>query len=310
MTSHNTTMMHNSTRRFRAPSPSTRWHKYLGSAAGRAVESASLKPSTEGVVRRRLLALSPPASPRPSTREPPRASRQSAAPRRLRRALCPPRSAFRGAGPAMASPLACGAIFCANALAMGYLGPRGVPARDVAFALGGAAYAALANAVSDKPLPGTVTRRAGTVSARRTVRLLFPFTLLLSIGAPWALLLGDPAAGALLAPSLFLVHAQLAAEALTFAFRDRVSLYVRITLPIAFVSYRVDTFWKLLHVVWTTDVPRVRLLRGLAFFNFVFWLFSLVGFLLPRVVPRSLHYPEDVFYSPKEDRNGKGMKLQ
>jgi hypothetical protein len=200
----------------------------------------------------------------------------------------------------MAPTAVCAAFFALNAGAMAYLATLGVPLRDAAFVFGSLAYAAVANRLADKPLPGTVTRRVGTVSAQRSVRLLFPLTLSLSIGAPWALLATDRALVALLVPSLFLVHAQLALETMTYAFRQYVSVYVRVLLPIMFVSYRVDTFCKLLHAAWLMAAPRALLLRLVAAGNLVFWGYSLVGFLLPYVVPRNFVVPEEDLLLPGE----------
>lgn len=203
----------------------------------------------------------------------------------------------------MASNVKCGSFVVFNALAMAFLAPRGVPMYDIAFVFGMTAYALIANTVADKPLSGTVTRRSGTVSAQRSVRLLFPFTLLLSIGAPWALLVNDMEYMSLLAPSLFLIHAQLALETVTFACRKYVSVYVRIMLPIAFVSYRIDSFCKLLYATWFMDSARVRWLRAVGVGNLIFWLYSLLGYLLPYVVPRSFRCPDDLFVKPESDRS-------
>jgi hypothetical protein len=140
------------------------------------------------------------------------------------------------------------------------------------------------------------------------VRWLFPFTAVLSVALPWWFLLGDPfhrpapalvaveagrnvptALARIIAPHLFLVHAQLLVETFSFFMSVRITAYVRISLPIAYVSYRLPVIFQ-----WWKDAAAYlpsesladdgKMLRLLAIGNGIFWAFGLFGFLLPYVL--------------------------
>jgi hypothetical protein len=180
-----------------------------------------------------------------------------------------------------------------------------VPLRHVVFVVLSSAYAVLANLIappSARVTKESLTRRPGVV------RWLFPFTAVLSVALPWWFLLGDPfhrpapalvaveagrnvptALARIIAPHLFLVHAQLLVETFSFFMSVRITAYVRISLPIAYVSYRLPVIFQ-----WWKDAAAYlpsesladdgKMLRLLAIGNGIFWAFGLFGFLLPYVL--------------------------
>jgi hypothetical protein len=180
-----------------------------------------------------------------------------------------------------------------------------VPLRHVIFVVLSSVYAVLANLVA--PASARVTKDSLT-RRPRVVRWLFPFTAVLSIALPWWFLLGDPfrrpapaliavdagqavptALARVIAPHLFLVHAQLLVETFSFFLSVRITAYVRISLPIAYVSYRLPVifqWWKdaAAYLPSESGTDEGKMLRLLAVCNGIFWAFGLFGFLLPYVL--------------------------
>jgi hypothetical protein len=185
--------------------------------------------------------------------------------------------------------------------------PGAIPLKHVAFVFLSSAYAAVMNAAAPKfaarVTKGSLTRHP------KFVRWLFPFTAALSIGLPWWLMLGDPLVrparslvaeqdgevvpmqlAVILVPHLFLVHAQLLVETCSYVLTNRITAYVRISLPIAYVAYRLPVifqWWRdaLQYAPFETLGSDAMLLRLLAVCNGVFWAFGLFGFLLAYVLP-------------------------
>lgn len=93
----------------------------------------------------------------------------------------------------------------------------------------------------------------------------------------------------LIAPSLFLVMAQILCETIAFVSAPFFTVYIRFVVTTAFVSYRLSVLLQ-----WYDDTPKwaasqeaaglppslIALVRATALINVVFWAFALLCFLL------------------------------
>lgn len=190
-----------------------------------------------------------------------------------------------------------------------YLVPDAVPWSDTVFVFSSSTYAAFVNFIM---LKEPTARRHSLGPTPAAARVLFPITAALSIFVPYWMLFGDPIfrrqssllstdgtaspLAKMLIPHLFLTHAQLAVETFSHLNAHIVTTYVRVSLPIAYVTYRLSVLAK-----WWSDANDVAiqtpfkydqdLLRILAMTNAVFWTFGLFGFLIPFVVLRFFRVP-------------------
>lgn len=192
-----------------------------------------------------------------------------------------------------------------------------VPARHIVFVLGAIAYATFANVyirrTTSSPQPSSrLTDSTNLSPSRGAVRLLFPFTIVLSLLGPTLLMTissrNDTNAStfglnAIVAPSLFLILAQTFCETVGFLASTFFIRYVRLGLTIAFVSYRIPVMlsWYRLVVLWARSSEARRLpayvpalAQATAMLNIVFWSFALLCFLLLYCLPVCLRDPPAV----------------
>lgn len=130
--------------------------------------------------------------------------------------------------------------------------------------------------------------------SRIAVRIFLISSFLISIAAPWIWLTcfrTTLSQRRLLGPHLFLMMAQVLFE--IWSYRTTVSLLLRITIPVAFVSYRirllVDWVKKSSFIILTNSQAKSnladRLMFALAMVNLVFWGIILFYVLLLKVCP-------------------------
>lgn len=189
---------------------------------------------------------------------------------------------------------------------------RAVPARDVTFVLATFLYAAFANQYI-LGAPGGYSMRSlrpsGLTPMKRTARLLFPFTLVLSFAVPIVLLVrGVPGATTrptqldrILAPHLFLMTSQILLEAIGFFLSRHVAVYIRFCVTTAFVSYRIPVIfdWYEQALLWPDSEEGINspayisaAVQIAAVLNAVFWLFALLCFLLLYCLPGIMRDPQ------------------
>lgn len=195
---------------------------------------------------------------------------------------------------------------------------RAVPTRHILFAVGTAAYASLANVFilrSSDGFPAAPLRPRSLSPMKKSARLLFPFSTVFSLVVPAALLafapVGDPRPSqlqAVVAPHLFLMLCQIVCETVTYLASSFYTLYIRLGITIAFVSYRLCVIltWYDMAVTWaqseeTSKVPAFVPALGqvAAVLNLVFWSFVLLCYLLLYCLPAVCRYP------PVEEENQK-----
>lgn len=130
--------------------------------------------------------------------------------------------------------------------------------------------------------------------SRVTVRIFLISSLLISLVVPWIWLScfrTTLSQRRLLGPHLFLMMAQVLFE--IWSYRATVSLLLRITIPVAFVSYRirllVDWVRKSALIILSNTEGKSdlddRLMFALAMVNLVFWGIILFYVLLLKVCP-------------------------
>jgi hypothetical protein len=204
----------------------------------------------------------------------------------------------------MANAVVCTPLLLLHACAMAYLslvllGGGVVPLRHVVFATCVVLYAALVNLVA----PVCAGKCSGPLvpSRSRLIRLMFPLTAVLSFAGPWQQLLAHPTVlGPVLAPHLFLMHAQLATETVAHLAASRITVVVRLSVPIAHVAYRLPVI-----IDWWADAAAggdaTVVARILALVNGGYWSWALFGFMLPVVVPRFFSVPEQDFGRSERD---------
>lgn len=163
---------------------------------------------------------------------------------------------------------------------------RLVPLPVICFPCFVAAYAALANSFV-LPQSPPLAPGGSLTPARNTVRFLFPFTCVLSLAAPALLIVLNPVLAPALAPHLFVVIWQLLLETASYVLANRISLFVRLAVPIALAAYRLS-----LVLVWydaVADLEDAGVAQVLAVVNGVYWSFGLFCFLLLYCLPAAVN---------------------
>lgn len=122
---------------------------------------------------------------------------------------------------------------------------RAVPTRHIVFTIGTAAYASLANVFilrSSDSLPARPSRPRDLSPMKKSTRLLFPFTIVISLVVPSVLLavapVGDPRPSqlqAVVAPHLFLMLSQIVFETVGYLAFSFYTLYIRLEIGRAHV---------------------------------------------------------------------------
>lgn len=181
---------------------------------------------------------------------------------------------------------------------------RAVPSRHIIFVVGTAVYASLANAFilrTSDSLPGDPRQPRSLSPMKNSARLLFPFTIVVSLFVPAVLLAVAPKAyprpsqlHAVVAPHLFLMLSQIVLETIGYVLSSFYTLYVRLGVTIAFVGYRIPVIltWYHMAVAWaqsteTSQTPAFApaLVQAAAVLNLVFWSFALLCYLLLYCLP-------------------------
>jgi len=161
----------------------------------------------------------------------------------------------------------------------------GVRARDLVFVAGFGGYLWLANAVVFQT--HKMKLRPLTFMTRWWTRALFGVGLLLTLGAPWFLILRDgrPEIVKLYSPHLFLYSSQILME--FWGYRKEIPQPTRILIPLGFNFHRLGVV-----VNWYKEATREDSIlaeepvhRTLAIANGVFWLSVYVFVLLLVVLP-------------------------
>ncbi|CDF37782.1 unnamed protein product [Chondrus crispus] len=187
---------------------------------------------------------------------------------------------------------------------------RAVPLSHVLFVCVTAGYASLANYFvlrDSNSFPAAPLRPRSLSPTKNSTRLLFPFTLFLSLVGPAVLLTISPATSQrpsqlqqVIAPHLFLMLSQIVMETIGFLLFNSYVLYVRLGVTIAMVSYRLRVIvtWYHMAVAWTRSVEASKVLpfvpslvQATAVLNLVFWSFSLLCYLLLYCLPAVCREP-------------------
>lgn len=188
---------------------------------------------------------------------------------------------------------------------------RAVPLHHVLFVCATAAYAFFANCfiLSDREnFPAEPLRPRSLSPKKNSTRLLFPFTICLSLLGPAILLALNSNMNErpsqlqeVLAPHLFLMLSQIALETIGSQLFAFYTLYVRLGVTITMVSYRIRVIvtWYQMAVAWARSeeasqaLPFVpSLVQAAAVLNFVFWSFSLLCYLLLYCLPAVCREPQ------------------
>ena len=185
---------------------------------------------------------------------------------------------------------------------------RTVPLRHILFVLLISLYALFANVFLRRKAPTPLPIRS-LAPGKNVVRLLFPFTMVFSLLVPFILLFiagispvdNRPSHLAhILSPHLYLVIAQICLETVGFIFASFFTLYVRLGVTIALVTYRIPILfaWYYDVVAWAKEPEvalypayTVPLAQTAAVLNIVFWLFALLCFLLLYCLPAVMRQP-------------------
>lgn len=188
---------------------------------------------------------------------------------------------------------------------------RAVPARHIFFTLITATYATFANIYIEHASPHlNISKRPRPVApTKNSPRLLFPFTICFSLLAPSAILIASRVHGiqlaqsslvAIIAPHLFLILSQIVCENMGYIASNFFSVYIRLGVTVAFVSYRLPVLftWYRLAGQWANTDEAATLPSGIAalaqltaILNMVHWSFALLCYLLLYCLPNLIHDP-------------------
>lgn len=142
----------------------------------------------------------------------------------------------------------------------------------------------------------TPTSTAPPAPSKRSVRLMFPLTLFVSIIIPSLLLVQAPElADTGLRRHLWLVLSQLLLETLEHgaSARTRVAVLVRITTTAACIAYRLpiarDWFYAAMDTATQVPGTAASVNMVVAAANVLYWAFGLFGFLLCKCLPYHAH---------------------
>lgn len=188
---------------------------------------------------------------------------------------------------------------------------RLVPMRHIVFVLITSFYALFNNTIILRTfLPAATLAPRSLAPVKRAPRLLFPFTFIFSLLVPTILLYvaGTSRVDAtptklayIVAPPLFLIMSQITLETIGFLFSTVFTVYIRLAVTIAFVSYRIPVMvtWYQQARDWAqsdeaTLVPpyAVAMTQAGAVLNIVFWTFVLLCFLLLYCLPAIIQDPQ------------------
>lgn len=188
---------------------------------------------------------------------------------------------------------------------------RIVATRHIVFVFGAISYFGFANIFLARTAPHLriPCQSKPIAPSGSSPRLLFPFTIFFSLLLPTALLLTASLYGAtartsrlfaILGPHLFLMVSQIVCETVGFLGCNFFTVYTRLGLTVAFVSYRIHVLytWYRAASVWTSARDITQLPDGfaalahiVAILNIVFWSFTLLCFLLLYCLPIYIHEP-------------------
>lgn len=226
--------------------------------------------------------------------------------------FCSPRASARAICNAMRScvVVTISVLFVTGSLYLAVV-LRAVPARHIFFTLITAAYATFANIFIEHASPQlNISKRPRPVApTKSSPRLLFPFTICFSLLAPIAILVASCANGiqlaqsplvAIIAPHLFLILSQIVCENIGYIASNFFSVYIRLGVTVAFVSYRLPVLftWYRLAGQWANTEEAAKLPSGIAalaqltaILNMVHWSFALLCYLLLYCLPNLIHDP-------------------
>lgn len=141
-----------------------------------------------------------------------------------------------------------------------------------------------ANSRPDRIRPLALDRQL----SRITVRLFLTASFVLSLLLPWAWIIAGikNAECKLLGPHLFLMMAQVLFE--IWSYRNTVSTFIRIGIPVAFVSYRLGLLVNWVRAAFEGGADggmRDLAMKALALSNLTFWGVVLFYVLLLKVCP-------------------------
>lgn len=187
---------------------------------------------------------------------------------------------------------------------------RAIPLSHIFFVCFSAIYAITANYFilhTQQNLPRAPLTPRSLSPTRNTARLLFPFTIILSISLPLILIaLTSPSntkpapLHVVVVPHLFLMLCQILFESVGFLLQTFFTLYIRLGVTIAFVSYRIPVILQWYHAAVNLGQVQAALpdpsvlppiAQATAVLNFVFWSFALLCFLLLYCLPAVCREP-------------------
>lgn len=182
-------------------------------------------------------------------------------------------------------------VIACGVLALGF---RAVPNVQLAGTVAAVLYVLAANFVlgpregpNRKPNRVLPLTQDGQLS-RVIVRTCIVSSFLLSIALPWAwIVFFSPsfAQRQLLGPHLFMMMVQVLFE--IWSYRATISMLIRVTIPVAFVAYRMKLLitWVQQVFLVVSDDTSDLVMRVLAVSNLVFWSVILFYVLLLKVCP-------------------------
>lgn len=190
---------------------------------------------------------------------------------------------------------------------------RVIPTHHILFVAITSAYALFANSYirrTGSSLPLQPLQPRSLAPMKHAARLLFPFTIVFSLSVPISLLFiagKSPIDGSftpayrILSPHIFLTMTQILLETIGYTNSTVFTIYVRLGVTIAFVSYRIPVAftWYEKAAQWAgsdeaalVPVYVTAITQAAAVLNIVFWSFALYCFLLLYCLPAVLKEPQ------------------